>query len=82
MKFILFYYGIPLAISALFFATGHYTIFFTYVIATALYEYLPKALMNKQGDARFLFLLNMIVQLLVAGCGIYSIYLVITLLFF
>lgn len=81
MDLILFY-GIPLAISALFFATGHYTMFFIYIVATALQDYLPKVIMNKNGDARFLVLLHMAAQLLVTIGAVYAIYLVIALLFF
>ena len=79
---LLMFYGIPLAFGALFFATEHYGVLVAYVIATALQDFLPKIIMNKDGDARLLFLLHLLAQAVVTVCAIYAIYLIIVLLFF
>ena len=79
---LLMFYGIPIAFGALFFATEHYAVFFVYIVATCLQDFLPKIIMNKDGDARFLFLLHLVAQVIVTVCAIYAIYLIVMLLFF
>ncbi len=81
MNMILFY-GIPLVIGGLLFATEHYAFCFVYIVATALQDFLPKVIMNRDGDARFLVLLHWVAQLVVTIGAVYAIYLVIKLLFF
>ena len=79
---VILFYGIPLAIGSLFFYSEHYIVCFIYIVAVSLQDFLPNAIMNRDGDVRFLVLLNLLAQVVVTAGTVYAIYLLIRLLFF